>query len=252
MTARRRASGQGSLQRAAAIARATPSKATKKDKLTRAEKNEDVKRRLFAAAAKVVGRYGYAGASVARITAKAGVAQGTFYHHFGNRQELLDQLLPAIGQTMLQFIRDRIDTAASEDEKERRRFRAFFDFLQEVPEFLRILNEAEFFASTGYQQHVDNMAQGYIRILKRGREAGAVGAFSDRELEVVVYVLLGARAYLSRRYAYAETGFHPIPDYVLSAYDKLLRNGLFRAAHGEARARAGEPDVLARAARSQR
>ncbi|WP_299104437.1 helix-turn-helix domain-containing protein [uncultured Bradyrhizobium sp.] len=32
-----------------------------------------------------LGRYGYAEASVARITDEAGVAQGTFYNHFENR-----------------------------------------------------------------------------------------------------------------------------------------------------------------------
>ena len=42
------------------------------------------------AATKIVGKYGYAEASVARITDEAGVAQGTFYNHFENRQELLD------------------------------------------------------------------------------------------------------------------------------------------------------------------
>ena len=38
---------------------------------------------------------------------QAGVAQGTFYNHFENRQELLDQLLPKIGIDMVRFIRDR-------------------------------------------------------------------------------------------------------------------------------------------------
>ena len=72
-----------------------------KPKLTRAERNDEVKKRLFDAAAKVVGRLGYAEASVARITELAEVAQGTFYNHFENRQELLDQLLPTIGLQMV-------------------------------------------------------------------------------------------------------------------------------------------------------
>ena len=49
----------------------------------------------------MVGRLGYAEASVARITELADVAQGTFYNHFESRQELLDQLLPAIGRQMV-------------------------------------------------------------------------------------------------------------------------------------------------------
>lgn len=195
-------------------------------KLSRSEKNDDVKRRLFGAAAKVVGRYGYADASVARITEMAGVAQGTFYNHFENRQELLDQLLPVIGQQMVGFIRGRIDKAATEIEKEVTRFRAFFDFLQETPEFLRILNEAEVFAPSGYQQHLDTISQAYVRLLKRARGPGKVGDYSDEELEVIVHMLMGARGYLSRRYAYAEGGATAVPDHVVTAYEKLLRHGL--------------------------
>src|SRR6202171_3352656 len=109
-----------------------------KAKLSRAERNDEVKRRLFDAAAKIVGRLGYAEASVARITELAQVAQGTFYNHFENRQELLDQLLPKIGIDMVRFIRARTGSAhAARQEIER--FGAFFDFIREVPEFLPFL-----------------------------------------------------------------------------------------------------------------
>ena len=97
-----------------------------KPKLSRAERNDEVKRRLFDAAAKIVGRLGYAEASVARITELAEVAQGTFYNHFKNRQELLDQLLPTIGLQMIDFIAERTNAAARGAEKETERFRAFF------------------------------------------------------------------------------------------------------------------------------
>ncbi len=137
-------------------------------KLNRVERNAWTKRKIFDAATKIVGKFGYAEASVARITEAAGVAQGTFYNHFENRQELLDQLLPKIGMDMVRFIRDRTGTAdAARQEIER--FGAFFDFIREVPEFLRILNEAEFFAPIGYQKHLDNISTAYVRILRRAR-----------------------------------------------------------------------------------
>ena len=206
---------------------ASATKARRPGKLTRAEKNDDVRRRLFAAATKVVGRHGYAEASVARITELAGVAQGTFYNHFENRQELLEQLLPVIGQDMVEFIRQRVDNSASELAKEVERFRAFFAFLNETPEFLRILNEAEVFAPKGYQRHLDNIASSYVRLLKRARGSGEIGGYGDEELEVIVHMLMGARGYLSRRYAYGEQGGAvAVPDYVVSAYEKLLRHGL--------------------------
>src|SRR6201996_3680687 len=89
-------------------------------KLNRVERNAWTKQKLFDAATRVVGRSGYAEASVARITGEAGVAQGTFYNHFENRQELLDQLLPKIGHDMVEFIRARTGTAhAAQQEIER-------------------------------------------------------------------------------------------------------------------------------------
>lgn len=196
-------------------------------KLSRAERNEATKRNLFEAARRVVGRHGYAEASVARITSEAGVAQGTFYNHFTNRQELLDQLLPSVGQDMVRFIRARTRSEGSEADKEADRIAAFFEFLKEVPEFLRILNEAEFFAPVGYQQHLDMIAATYSRLFKRAREKGEVGDFSDEELEALVHMFMGARGYLSRRYAYEAESVHAVPDHVLSAYAKLLGGGLF-------------------------
>jgi AcrR family transcriptional regulator len=195
-------------------------------KLNRVERNAWTKRKIFDAATRIVGKYGYAEASVARITEQAGVAQGTFYNHFENRQQLLDQLLPKIGVDMVRFIRERTGTAhAARQEIER--FGAFFDFIREVPEFLRILNEAQFFAPTGYQKHLDNVSTAYVRILRRARQAGTIEGFSDEEFEAIVHMFMGARGYLSRRYSYAEGAVTAVPDHVISAYEKLITRGLF-------------------------
>ena len=195
-------------------------------KLNRVERNAWTKQKIFDAATRIVGKYGYAEASVARITEAAGVAQGTFYNHFENRQQLLDQLLPKIGVDMVRFIRERTGTAhAAKQEIER--FGAFFDFIREVPEFLRILNEAEFFAPTGYQKHLDNVSTAYVRILQRARHAGAIDGFSDEEFEAIVHMFMGARGYLSRRYSYTEGAVTAVPDHVISAYEKLITRGLF-------------------------
>ncbi len=202
--------------------------AAKVTKLNRVERNAWTKQKIFEAATKVVGKYGYAEASVARITEQAGVAQGTFYNHFVNRQELLDQLLPKIGMDMVRFIRDRTSTGhAARQEIER--FAAFFDFIREVPEFLRILNEAEFFAPRGHQKHLENVATAYIRILQRAREAGSVVDYSDEEFEAIVHMLMGARGYLSLRYSYAEDGgVVDVPQHVRTAYEKLITRGLVK------------------------
>ena len=53
-------------------------KLTKPQKLTRAEKQSQIRTALLQAAAKVVGEVGYSAAMVSTITRRAGVAQGTF------------------------------------------------------------------------------------------------------------------------------------------------------------------------------
>jgi AcrR family transcriptional regulator len=198
-------------------------------KLSRSERNEATRRRLFAAAAKVVGKYGYAEASVSRITTEADVAQGTFYNHFASRQELLDQLLPTLGEEMLAFIEARVLAGAHDADQDIARCEAFFTFLQVCPQYPRILNEAEFFAPAAYHALMAMIGRGYLRVLQRARRHGALVPYSDAELEVIVQTLLGARAYLSRRYAYAEDGVRVVPEHVLTAYAKLVREGLFRA-----------------------
>ena len=202
--------------------------------LTRAERADLLKRRLFDAAIKVVGQYGYAEATVSRITQLAGVAQGTFYNHFPNRQELLDQLLPTVGQQMLDFIRVRVRDISGEVEREVARFRAFFDFLQEVPEFTRILNEAQIFAPKGYARHMEMISANYLRALRKSKAGG--GRFSDAELEVIVHIMLGARSYLSHHYSYTNDKVHPPVEATYTAYEKLFRHGFFSEDNSGAKA----------------
>ncbi len=216
------------------MTQASQAQPDKMTKLNRVERNAWTKQKIFDAATKVVGKHGYADASVARITEQAGVAQGTFYNHFANRQELLDQLLPTLGLEMLHFIRARTGTAhAAREEIER--FGAFFDFILEVPEFLRILNEAEVFAPIGYQKHLDNVSTAYVRILRRARHAGDIADFSDDEFEAIVHMFMGARGYLSRRYSYDDGKVTGVPDHVISAYRKLVTRGLFNRQAGRER-----------------
>lgn len=198
-----------------------------KPRSTRAERAGRVRDALFKAAAEVVGKHGYAGASISRITAKAKVAQGTFYNYFESRQHLLDQLLPVLGEGMLDYIAAEARKSATELEREEKRFSVFFEYLIEVPEFYRILNEAELFAPTGHREHLKNISAKYLRALKRAWAAGDLPGYEADELEAVVFVLMAARSYLSLRYAYWDGKVKRPPDSMFRAYAKFIRFGLF-------------------------
>ena len=128
----------------------SPRTDARRPRRSRIENSELIRERLFSAAAEVVGHVGYANASIALITQKAGVAQGTFYNYFESRQDLLDRLLPSVGQHMIEHVRKHALGGKNFRELEERSFRAFFSFLRANPPFNRILNEGENYAPAGY------------------------------------------------------------------------------------------------------
>ncbi|RAH98468.1 TetR/AcrR family transcriptional regulator [Acuticoccus sediminis] len=177
----------------------------------------------MAAAARVVGRYGYAATSIARVTEEAGVAHGTFYNYFEDRQALFDSLLPEVGRAMTDDIVAQIADASSGLEREVARFRAYCRYLQQNPGFYRILYEAEVFAPKAHEAHIQRITEGYVRSLSRAMEAGDIPEMPADELEAVVTVLLGARAYIAMRYIKSGT----VPQAALDAYTRLVSKGLF-------------------------
>lgn len=199
-----------------------------KKKLTRVEKSEHTREELFRAAIKIVGKYGYAGASIARITAQAKVAQGTFYNYFASRQDILEEILPFLGGEMLEFINLADDRKLSDVEREVRRFEAFFKFIDQQPEFFRIFNEAEQAVPNGYRRHIANVAEGYKRLLGNANGRGSLKDFSVEEIEVISYILMGIRAYLRAHFGRARGGIKPIPPVVKEVYSKIIRAGIFK------------------------
>lgn len=219
-----------------------PARGRGKRRQTRAERSESTLRALFQAAAEVVGEVGYAEASIARITSRAKVAQGTFYNYFASRQDLFDQLLPRLGDNMLEYIRERVDPRAMGAEREVQRLRAYFQFLEEHPEFYRILYEAETLAPAAHRKHMETVSAGYVRGLKRSYERGEMPeAFEPGDLEPVAFMLLAARGYLSMRYGAGRDG-GTVPDWVVRAYEKVIRYGILRDMPSESGAGAGDDE----------
>lgn len=197
-------------------------------KLTRAEKSIVTKEKLFKAAAKVVGEYGYANAMVARITQEADVAQGTFYNYFSSRQDLFDELLPTLGAELLGFIRAKTAAIRDPAERERQGFIAFFEFLKLRPEFYRILYEAEVFAPQAYQRHMAIISSSYVRLLERAFDRGELSLASKAEIEPIAFSLMAARQYLCMQYVRRNGKINNLPEWVVDAYMALVSNGIFK------------------------
>lgn len=186
----------------------------------RQEKAKATKEAIFSAAAKVVGRLGYAKASMAAIAAEADVSYGRIYLYFENQQDLFDKLLPHIGAEMLTYIAEKSQHGRTTAERERLGLYANFEYLSEHPELHRVLNEAEFFAPDSYQGYFNRMVDGYKRSLRRGINSGELATYSDDEVETLALMFIGAREYIVQRYAEDDGSIPFPPKSVLETYLK--------------------------------
>jgi AcrR family transcriptional regulator len=204
---------------------ATSTPASDRFRRRRAENAESIRGDLLAAAAAVVGKYGYANTSITRVTKLAGVASGTFYLYFPSRQALLDQILPEIGSRLVDYIHANTDSTATGLTYEEQRIHAYFEFCRLNPGFLRIYHEAAIFAPQAYRKHFKRLALGYSKAIKRSRANGEIPLFETHEIEALIHILMGARSYLSQ--LYAAKGGNRSPSSLIDVYLKVVRMGVF-------------------------
>lgn len=204
--------------------RQSPVRRTKRP--TRKELEPAAKAKILSAAAVVVGQMGYNGASMKRIAAAAGVAEGSLYLYFDSRQNLMDELLPFVGKKMQEYIKRKIASSSDIYEMEDRGIRAFFDFVSENEGFFRILNEAETASPIAHEEHYKILGESYKKSLKRGINDGTIKHFSEDELEAISYILMAARSYLHLRYFRNKSDEEFSLEKIISIYNKILRYGL--------------------------
>ncbi len=192
-------------------------------------KNTETRRRLVEAAGVVVGAHGYAGASVARITERAGVAHGAFYLHFASRQAMFDVLLPEISSGMLDTISTAIRDCTTFEEIERQGLKANFEYLSKRPEIDRVMNEAELYAPQAFKQFLGDLQARYLRSLQRSRARGDIRDYSDDQLRTIVALLAGARSFLLKIFARDGAGaVSPPSDEQMATYLDVFLHGLKR------------------------
>lgn len=189
------------------------------------QRNEETRQQLLEAAGRVIGKYGYAGCTIARVTARAKIAHGTFYLHFRSQQELFDQVLPVLGAGMLKVIAAAIRDSKDILDLERRGFEANFAYLSAHPHMYRVLSEAELYAPEAFQGYLDTLTLGYARSLRRSLSPD-MGDLSDTELETLATMLIGARTYLLMRYGVKNHAVKPLPADKIETYLKFVAHGI--------------------------
>jgi len=180
--------------------------------------------RLLAAAEHLFGERSYRRTSVADICARAGIATGSFYAHFGSKADIFAAVVRQINADLRAAMSAALEqTANNQRARERAAFRAFFDLLSRRPWIDRIVRESEFVDPGLFREYYERLARGYARGVRQAQLAGEVDARYDPE--VIAYLYTGAGNFIGMRWADWTAGGH-VPDDVLDDVLEVLARGL--------------------------
>ncbi len=193
-------------------------------KAPRTARGERTLRKILDAAREEFGQRGFAESSIVGITQRAGVALGTFYTYFDSKEALFKALV----QDMSEQVRDNVAPALADStdalDGERRALESFLWFARQHRDVYRIIDEAEFVDPRAYRDHYETTATRIAARLIAGRDRGEVSSdYSDEELEILAWGLMGANVFLGLRFAVWSSND---PKLVADATGKLLRSGL--------------------------
>lgn len=94
---------------------------------------------------------GFDGVTVARIAAKAGVSKGLVHHHFGSKEELYFAFLDRYFGIFAGKLRKYVEPLLGRDDLVEAAFLAYFRFLGDNPEFVRM----QLWANLFFQQTLE-------------------------------------------------------------------------------------------------
>jgi AcrR family transcriptional regulator len=193
-------------------------------KAPRTARGERTLRKILNAAREEFGERGFADSSIVGITQRAGVALGTFYTYFDSKEALFQALVRDMSAQVRDHVAPVFKEASGTLDAERRALQSFLWFAREHRDVYRIIDEAEFVEPRAYREHYDTTASRIAARLIAGRDKGEIdGGYSDEELEILAWALMGSNVFLGLRFAvWSSTD----PKHVADTMNKLLRSGL--------------------------
>ena len=180
--------------------------------------------RLRTAAEHLFAERSYRRTTVADICARAGIATGSFYAHFGSKADIFAAVVRQINADLRAAMAAALEQAAGDQRsRERAAFGAFFGMLSQRPWIDRIVRESEFIDPGLFREYYERLARGYARGVRQAQLAGEVDARYDPE--VIAYVYTGIGNFVGMRWADWTAGGQ-IPADVLDDVLEVLARGL--------------------------
>src|SRR5438270_1899080 len=170
-------------------------------KAPRTQRGERTLRKILDAAGAEFGERGFSDSSIVGITQRAGVALGTFYTYFESKEALFQALVRDMSAQVRDDVGPALTGAGDGLEAEQRALAAFLRFARDHRDIYRIVDEAEFVDPAAYREHYETTATRIAARLRAARDMGEIKDFSDGDLDILAWGMMGANVFLGLRFA---------------------------------------------------
>ena len=176
--------------------------ATSAAKAPRTARGERTLRKILDAARDEFGEHGFSDTSIVGITQRAGVALGTFYTYFDSKELLFQALVRDMSAQVRDHVGPALQGGVDGLDSERLALQSFLNFVREHRDIYRIIDQSEFVDGAAYREHYDTTADRIAGRLKASRDRGEINRdFSDDDLAVLAWGMMGANVFLGLRFA---------------------------------------------------
>ncbi len=191
-------------------------------KTPRTDRGRRTMRKLLDAATSEFGEKGFHEASISTITARAGVALGSFYTYFDSKDAIFRALVRDLSDSVRVRAGEALEHPQSALAAEQAALSAFLAFAKEHKEIYRIIDEAEFVDPESYRRHYETTAARIAERLSAGKQSGELRADLG---EAEAWAIMGMNVFLGLRYAiWTQPGEDP--DAVAETANRLLAKGI--------------------------
>lgn len=189
----------------------------------RERSRRETRERLLAAARKLFSERGLTATRAADLAREAGVAVGTLYLHFGDKEGLLREVLNASVQRVREMLH-RLSSVEFETEQEHAlaRARAMVEFAEKEPQFARIVLSHEFLATDTGRELERVILEGNEKYMRTAMEKGRYR--NDIDPALAMSGVFGMMIWVMRRWMANPEEFDR--EAVIDTLAKLRLNGL--------------------------
>ena len=186
------------------------------------KRGEATLEKIIDAASAVFYEKGFHGGSIADITQRAGVGNGTFYIYFDSKLSVYRYLLVEYGKRIRAASNQAISGCTNRKEAERLGIRSFFEFVLKDQGIFNIIWESLYIDKSLFDDFYTTFSRSYVSRLK---QAQADGEVRDIDPAVLSYVLMGITNFVALNSLVLKQENNV--DHLVDEVMKVLENGIF-------------------------